>query len=129
MGKWAYNAGIVPACGFVRIIGMYDRPDFISFSYACCKAPVDDPGGLRIPEGLTGHDVAPVAGGVADGQEDGLILLLRLPEGPGAPAPPVYRVLGVLEKVGGFFVSQAVPLRRDGSAHLFAVLPYKVVGM
>ena len=56
---------------------------------------------LRIPhlgalKGLPLHDVAPVARGVADGQEDGLIFVPRLGEGFLAPRVPLDGVGGVL---------------------------------
>ena len=56
-------------------------------------------------EGLALHDVAPVAGGIADAEQDGLVL------GPGplqrlfAPGVPVDRVIGVLEQVGAGLVN------------------------
>ena len=72
------------------------------------KGPVEDLCHFGVPEGLPAHDVAPVAGGVADGEKDGLIL-------PGGgekcllpPGIPVDRVIRVLEQVGGLFPAQAV---------------------
>src|SRR3712207_8261525 len=46
------------------------------------------------------HHVAPVAGGVADGDQHGDGAPLGLPEGLVAPRPPVDRVLRVLQQVG-----------------------------
>ncbi len=66
---------------------------------------VGDPGLL---EGLAGHDVAPVAGGVADGHQDGLVLGLGLRESLGAPRPPMHGVGLVLAEVEGTFVGQAI---------------------
>jgi hypothetical protein len=62
----------------------------------------------RVLEGLVGHDVAPVAGRVADRQEDRLVLGRRFGEGFGAPRVPVDRIVGVLSQVGAGFCSQAV---------------------
>ena len=57
-------------------------------------------GGVLVLERLVGHDVAPVAGRVADREQDGLVL----GAGPGerlvAPRVPVDRVVGVLAQVG-----------------------------
>jgi hypothetical protein len=53
--------------------------------------------GVRIGSGVDGiagdapvHHVAPVAPGGRDAEEDGLVLLLRLPEGLFAPLPPLH---------------------------------------
>ena len=52
--------------------------------------------------------MAPVAGGIADAQKHRLFL----PPGPGKgllpPWQPVHRVVGVLQKIGGFLMYQAV---------------------
>jgi len=52
--------------------------------------------------------MAPVAGGVAHGEEDGLVLLCCGLEGLLAPGVPVHGVVGVLEEVGAFFGEEAV---------------------
>ncbi len=64
--------------------------------------------GLLILEGLVCHDVTPVACGVADAQEDRLVVTLRLLESLGSPRVPVDRICGVLEEVGAGFVRETV---------------------
>ena len=64
--------------------------------------------GGRIRERLPLHHVAPVAGGVADAQEDGLVLPRGPPEGLLSPGVPVDRVVDVLEKVGTALTSEMV---------------------
>ena len=54
------------------------------------------------------HDVAPVAGGIADAEEDGFIFRLGLFEGFRAPGIPVDGVVGVLEEVGAGLVGESV---------------------
>jgi hypothetical protein len=66
----------------------------------------------RILEGLVGHDVAPVAGRVADRQEDRLVLGRRSRERLFAPRIPVDRIVGVLAQIGAGFDSQAVGVHR-----------------
>ena len=56
------------------------------------------------------HHVAPVAGGVADREEDRLLLAPRLLERLLAPGIPVHRVVGVLEQVGALLADQPVGL-------------------
>ena len=72
------------------------------------EALVEDGGGGRVAEALMRHDVAPVAGGVTDGEEDGF----RLPAGTlqrlRAPLVPVHRVVGVLQEVRAGGVDQAI---------------------
>ncbi len=58
-------------------------------------------GGGLVLEGLVGHDVAPVAAGVADAQQHRHVAPPRLREGLLGPGPPVDGVVGVLEEVGG----------------------------
>jgi hypothetical protein len=64
---------------------------------------------LRVSERFVGHDVAPVAGGVANGEEDGLVELSGGLEGFRPPGIPVHGVLGVLEEIGAFLLRQPVP--------------------
>ena len=65
-------------------------------------------GGRGVLERLVGHDVAPVAGGVAHRQQDGPVLGGRLREGLVAPGVPVDRVVGVLAQVRAGLVGESV---------------------
>src|SRR5680860_932901 len=56
--------------------------------------------GLRVLEALMRHDVAPMAGGVADRQQYGLVRGLGLFERRRAPGPPMDGVVLVLQKIG-----------------------------
>ncbi len=69
---------------------------------------VHDLGRGGIFEALVGHHVTPVAGGVTDGEQDGLAGALGFGQGVGSPRPPVDRIIAVLEKVGAGFAAQAV---------------------
>ncbi len=64
--------------------------------------------GLFVLERLVRHDVAPVAGGVADAQQDRLVFALRSLKSLGSPRVPVDGVVRVLEEVGARFVGEAV---------------------
>ena len=77
-------------------------------------------------EGLALHDVAPVAGGVADAEEDGLVFRAGFFEGFGAPREPVDGIVGVLEEVGAGLVGESVGHR--ASAGSFVLLCNKRVG-
>ena len=60
---------------------------------------------LLILKALMGHHMAPVTGGIADGQEDGLVLLLCLVKCFRPPGQPVHRVFTVLAQIGGTFLA------------------------
>ena len=62
----------------------------------------------RVLERLALHDVAPVARGVADREEDRPVEQLRPGERVAAPREPVDRVVGVLEQVGARLAGEAV---------------------
>ena len=69
---------------------------------------VHDRGGRRILEALVRHDVAPVAGGVADREQDGPVAALGLGQGFRTPRPPVHGVVLVLEEIGARLAGEAV---------------------
>src|SRR5438067_5204091 len=50
-------------------------------------------------EGFALHDMAPVAGRVANTEQDGFVLLLCLLQGFFAPWVPIYRVVGMLQEI------------------------------
>ena len=84
---------------------------------------VHQPRGFLVLEGLALHHVAPVAGGIADREQDRPVLLARASQGLLAPGMPVHRVVLVLEEVGRGLVGQAVrhlgrgyPWRRSSPA-------------
>ena len=60
---------------------------------------VHDQRDVRVLEGLVLHDVAPVAGGVPDRDQDGLVLLPGARERLLAPRIPIHGVVGVLQQV------------------------------
>ena len=65
---------------------------------------IHDLGGSVILERFVGHHMAPMAGSVANAEEDGLVLLASLGEGLLAPWVPIDGVVSVLEQVRGGFV-------------------------
>src|SRR5699024_4560296 len=65
-------------------------------------------GGPEVLEGLARHHMAPVAGGVADGDQDGHVAAACLGQGLLAPRPPLHRVVGVLQQVRAGRLAQSV---------------------
>ena len=63
---------------------------------------------LIVLEALVGHDVAPVAGGIADREQDGLVGRLRLGQRVRSPRAPVHRIVAVLQEIGAGFGAQKV---------------------
>ncbi len=77
---------------------------------------VEDFGDFLVLETLVLHDMAPVAGRVADAEEDRPVELFGALQRLGAPRVPVHGVVGVLAEVGAGFVGEAVGERR-GCGH------------
>ena len=64
------------------------------------------------------HDVAPVAGRIADRKENRLLLALGLFKGFRAPGVPVHGVVGVLKQIRALFVGQAVCVHEVGAVFM-----------
>ena len=73
---------------------------------------------LVVLERLVGHHMAPVAGGVADRQQDRHVPLGRLGQRLGRPLPPVHRVVGVLAQIRAGGLAEGVARARCRSASL-----------
>ena len=77
-------------------------------------------GRCGILEGFVRHDMAPVASGVTDREQDRAAERVRLGQGRGTPRPPVHRVIGMLQQIGGCFELQQISrLHRDVLKRLF----------
>ena len=63
---------------------------------------------LLVLERLVRHHVAPVAGGVADAQQNRLVFALCFLERIGSPGKPIDGVLGVLQQVRTGFPGEAI---------------------
>ena len=73
---------------------------------------------LRVLKALPGHHMAPVAGGIADGEEYGLVLMAGPVESLLTPGQPVHGILGVLPEIGGLFLYQTVAHATASQYHL-----------
>jgi hypothetical protein len=72
---------------------------------------------LGVLEGLLLHHVAPVAGAVADGDQQRLVLFAGADQSLLAPGMPIHRIAAVLQQVGAGFVRQPI----DAVLHLGSV--------
>src|SRR5262245_47720258 len=64
------------------------------------EVAVQKAGRILVLEAFMGHDVAPMAGGIADRQQDGLVLGAGPVESLAAPGKPMDRVVAMLQKIG-----------------------------
>ena len=62
----------------------------------------------RVFEAFMCHDMAPVTGGVADGEQNGLVFRLGTGERVWAPWVPMDRIVLVLQKVGAGLVGKQI---------------------
>ena len=65
-------------------------------------------GGDRVFKTLVSHDMAPVAGGIADGQKNWLVAVLGLLKRLFTPPHPVYWIILVLKEIGAGFQAETV---------------------
>ena len=79
--------------------GVYVRALFAVY-FDIDEISVHHIGDRFVLEGLALHHMAPMAGGVTDGEQDELVLLFRFRESLLAPRHPIDRVVRVLEEVG-----------------------------
>src|ERR1700722_16136960 len=69
---------------------------------------VHETGRLGVLKRLVRHHMAPVAGRVADGEQDRAVAPLGLGERVGAPWTPMHRVPGVLQKIGRGLLAEEI---------------------
>ena len=69
---------------------------------------VHDAGDRLVFERLAFHDVAPVAGRIADAEQDRLVLVPGAAERFFAPGVPIDRIVRVLKQVGADLIHQVV---------------------
>jgi hypothetical protein len=79
-----------------HVYAVYIRPLFAVNLYRD-KIPVEYLCDFLVLEAFTLHDMTPVAGGIADGKEDGLVLRFGFFKGFVTPGIPVDRIICVLQ--------------------------------
>ena len=92
-------------CGLVNLV---EIGPFFAIDLDIDELLVHLHGGLRVLERLVGHDMAPVAGGITDRQQDRLVFAARFFQRFRAPRVPVDRVVGVLQQVGTGLAGEVV---------------------
>src|SRR5579875_3721204 len=74
------------------------------------KMLIHEPRDLLVLEGLAFHHMAPVAGGVADAEQDGFIFGPCFFESFLAPGIPVNRIMSMLQQIRACLVNKAVSM-------------------
>src|SRR5258708_7424938 len=81
---------------------------FLAIHFDRYEVFVKDGSDLRVRKAFAFHDVAPVAGGIANLQKDWLVFSPRLLKSSVPPRVPVDWVIGMLKQVGAFLMDQMV---------------------
>ncbi len=85
-----------------------DVGTFFSVDFYVDEQLVHDRRGRRVFEAFMGHDMAPMAGGVANRQQDRPVQFLGALQRLAAPWIPLDRIVGMLEQVGAGLVGEQV---------------------
>ena len=80
---------------------------------------VHERGRRLVLEALMGHDMAPMAGGIADGEQDRLLLGLGLGQRLRPPGLPMHRIVLVLQQIGAGLLAQPVAGGRGFRGRVF----------
>lgn len=80
----------------------------LAINFDADEVLIQEAGHFRVGEGFPFHHMAPMAGGVANGEEYGFILLPGALKGFCCPWVPINGVVGVLAEVETLFVCQSV---------------------
>jgi len=87
---------------------MIDVGPLLAIDLDVDEARVHYCGGVGILERFMRHHVAPVAGGVADGEKDRAVAGLRLGERLQAPRAPMHGIVGVLQQIGRGLIAEEI---------------------
>ena len=91
-----------------RLVDLIEIGPLFAIDLDVYEQPVHDRGDRRVLETLVRHDMAPVAGGIADREQDRLVLAPCPLERFRSPGIPVDRIRRMLLQVRRRFVSEAV---------------------
>ena len=81
-----------------RHIDLIDVGPLLAIDFDVDEQLVHHARGRVVLEALVRHDMAPVAGGIADRQKDRLVAALRFRQRFGSPGPPIDRIVLVLQR-------------------------------
>ena len=82
-----------------ELVNLVDIGPFLTINLYTNKHFVHQPRSRLVFEAFVRNDVTPMAGAVADREQDRLVLCARFGEGLGIPRPPIDRIVGVLAQI------------------------------
>ena len=97
-----------------RHIDLIDIRPLFAIDFDIDEQLVHHARGRFILEAFVRHDMAPMAGGVADREENGSIAALGLRQRFGSPWPPIDRVVLVLQQIRTGLGGQAITATVSG---------------
>jgi hypothetical protein len=110
---WRQEHGERPAAAFAERmqgchIDMIDIGALLAIDLDVYEKLVHDGRGRFVFKAFMRHYMAPMAGGIADREQDRFVLRLCFLERRGAPHPPVHGILGVLQEIGACRLAKLV---------------------
>src|SRR5262245_17985743 len=112
-----------------RHVDLIDVGAFLAVHFDVDEEIVHHLCGWRVLEALVRHDVTPMAGGVADREQDWLVGALCLGKRLGSPWPPVDGVVLVLQQIGTGLAGETVFVGWSGGIGRHSMtMPGSVVG-
>jgi hypothetical protein len=105
LAAWRQEHGQRPAALLAEMmqrvhVDLIDVGAFLAIDFDVDEEIVHHARGRFVLEAFMRHDVAPVAGGVADREQDRLVGARRFRQRGRSPGPPVDRIVLVLQQIG-----------------------------
>ena len=115
-GQWP--AALLTHRGQGGHVDLVDVGPFLAIDLDIDEQTVHDGGDIFALEALMRHDMAPVAGCIADRQQDRLLGLNGLSQRLWRPGSPVHGIVAVLAQIGAGFFGQKIFGRQRQDVHL-----------
>ncbi len=96
-----------------RHIDLVDVGPLLAIDFDIDEELVHDARGCVILKAFMRHDVAPMAGRIADREQDRLVVLFGRGQRVRSPGPPIDRVVLVLQQIGAGLVGETVLMRGE----------------
>jgi hypothetical protein len=90
------------------LIDLIDIRAFFAIHFDVHEEVVHRRPDFGIGEALVVHHMAPMTGGVSDGEQDRLVLLLRLRQRGRTPWAPMHGIVLVQQQIGACFLGQQI---------------------
>ena len=94
-----------------RHVDLIDIRPLLAIDFDVDEELVHDPRGRVVLETFMRHDVAPVAGRIADREQDRFVGLLGFGERLRSPRPPIDRIVLVLQQIRARLLGETILVR------------------